>query len=165
MKILPLAACIIALAASLSGAAPERNYPSLPSKVFSTYSPSKPEAYTPEAMASAAGSFLKSLKQNLRRQAALPYDSPEKAKWTNVPPRGPQGGVRLGDLNEKQMKKACDLLAAVLSPQGYGQHRHDEGDLSHGRAAQTAHKGLLFELVGARSRSFAANPNARSVFF
>ena len=51
-------------------------------------------------------------------------DSPEKAKWTNVPPRGPQGGVRLGDLNEKQMKKACDLLAAVLSPQGYGKVRN-----------------------------------------
>ena len=25
-----------------------------------------------------------------------------------------------GDLNEKQIKKACDLLATVLSPQGYG---------------------------------------------
>ena len=27
-------------------------------------------------------------------------------------------------LNEKQMKKACDLLAAVLSPQGYGKIRN-----------------------------------------
>ncbi|MBJ06631.1 MAG: hypothetical protein CMO40_05860 [Verrucomicrobiaceae bacterium] len=124
MKIPSLVACTLALSASLSGAAPVGNYPSLPSKVFSTYSPSKPEAYTPEAMASAAGSFLKSLKPNLRRQAALPYDSPEKAKWTNVPPRGPQGGVRLGDLDEKQMQKACDLLATVLSPQGYGKVRN-----------------------------------------
>ena len=124
MKISTFAACILALSASLSGAVPEGNYPSLPSEVFSTYIPRKPEAYTPEAMASAAVSFLKSLKQNLRRQAALPFDSPEKAKWTNVPPRGPQGGVRLGDLNEKQMKKACDLLAAVLSPQGYGKVRN-----------------------------------------
>ena len=124
MKILPLFACTFALFASLFGADPVENYPSLPSEIFSTYSPRKPEAYTPEAMASAAGAFLKSLKYNLRRQAALPYDSPEKSKWTNVPPRGPQGGVRLGDLNEKQMKKACDLLAAVLSPQGYGKVRN-----------------------------------------
>jgi len=57
VKLLPLAVCIIAIAASLSGAAPERNYPSLPSKVFSTYSPSKPEAYTPEAMATRGALF------------------------------------------------------------------------------------------------------------
>ena len=68
------------------------NYPSLPSKVFSTYTPRKPESYAHGAMASQAQSFLKSLEKNLRQQASLPYDSPEKAKWTNVPPRGPQGG-------------------------------------------------------------------------
>ena len=73
-------------------------------------------------MASAAVSFLKSLKQNLRRRAALPFDSPEKAKWTNSP--GAAEGVRLGDLNEKQMKKACDLRTPVLSPQGYGKIRN-----------------------------------------
>ncbi|MBL49993.1 MAG: hypothetical protein CMP28_13740 [Roseibacillus sp.] len=124
MKLPSVAACAFALSCTLSGAAPVGKYPSLPSKVFSTYAPKKPKAHTPEAMANQARSFLKSLGQNLRRQAALPYDSPEKAKWTNVPPRGPQGGVRLGDLDEKQMKEACDLLAAVLSPQGYGKVRN-----------------------------------------
>ena len=71
-------------------------------------------------MAKSAQVFLDSLNKDLHDQAALPFDSNEKSKWTNVPPRGPQGGVRLGDLSEQQIKKACDLLATVLSPQGYG---------------------------------------------
>lgn len=124
MKLPPLVICALVLSSSLPEAAPVGSYPSLPSKVFSTYTPRQPESYAPGAMASQAQSFLKSLEKNLRQQASLPYDSPEKAKWTNVPPRGPQGGVRLGDLNEKQMEEACDLLAAVLSPQGYGKVRN-----------------------------------------
>jgi hypothetical protein len=70
-------------------------------------------------MAKSGQAFLAALSDDLRKQALLPYDSSEKSRWTNVPPRGPQGGVRLGDLNEQQLKRACDLLAAVLSPQGW----------------------------------------------
>ncbi|MEM0895362.1 MAG: DUF3500 domain-containing protein [Verrucomicrobiota bacterium] len=94
-------------------------YPSLPSKVLSEYQPAAPGAVTPEAMAEQAQAFLGGLDKELRKQAALGFDSPEKAEWTNVPPRGEQGGVRLGDLDEGQLKQACDLLAAVLSPRGY----------------------------------------------
>ncbi|MEM1296168.1 MAG: DUF3500 domain-containing protein [Verrucomicrobiota bacterium] len=75
-------------------------------------------------MAKAAGDFLDSLDEKLRQEAALPFDSPEKYLWTNVPPRGPQGGVRMGDLNEVQLQRALDLLATVLSPQGFGKARN-----------------------------------------
>lgn len=94
-------------------------YPSLPSRVLSNYEPKTSEGATPKSMADRAQRFLAGLNDDLRKQAALPFDSAEKFRWTNVPPRGPQGGVRLGDLNEKQLQQACDLLAAVLSPQGF----------------------------------------------
>ena len=124
MKLTALAALTFLIAIPLLSAAPAGKYPSLPSKILSTYTPELNHKYTPEAMAGSARVFLDSLTKDLRKQASLPYDSPEKAIWTNVPPRGPQGGVRLGDLDEAQLKKACDLLAAVLSPQGYGKARN-----------------------------------------
>ena len=119
MTVRSLAACTLVLTPALLPGAPVDGYPSLPSKVLSTYQPTKVEKHTPAVMAERAGAFLAALDEKLRKQAALPIDSPERAKWTNVPPRGPQGGVRLGDLDEKQLKLACDLLAAVLSEQGY----------------------------------------------
>ncbi|MEM7011957.1 MAG: DUF3500 domain-containing protein [Verrucomicrobiota bacterium] len=97
----------------------QTKYPSLPSEVLSNYEPKTPDEITPKLMAERAQQFLAGLSEDLRKQAALPFDSDEKSRWTNVPPRGPQGGVRLGDLNEQQLQQACDLLATVLSPQGY----------------------------------------------
>ncbi len=124
MKRLVCSAFTLILSLSVSVAAPVGKYPSLPSKVLSNYTPSSVDSHDSATMANRANAFLSSLDKKLRAQAALSSDSPEKAKWTNVPPRGPQGGVRLGDLNEKQLKSACDLLAAVLSPQGYGKARN-----------------------------------------
>ncbi len=124
MKCLVCTASVLLLSLSISAAAPAGNYPSLPSKVLSNYTPKKVESHDSETMVARASAFLSSLDKKLRAQAALSSDSSEKSKWTNVPPRGPQGGVRLGDLNEKQLESACDLLAAVLSPQGYGKARN-----------------------------------------
>ena len=137
MKYLACTAFTLCLILPPAAAEPVGNYPSLPSKVLSNYTPRKVEAHTPDEMAGRARSFLSSLDKKLRAQAALPADSPEKSKWTNVPPRGPQGGVRLGDLNEKQLESACDLLAAILSPQGYAKARNiplaDDRLLRNGR--------------------------------
>ena len=119
MKITYLTFCSLLLTISLLPAAPVGKYPSLPSKVLSNYKPKSVSDHSPEALAKSANIFLSSLNNDLKAQAALPYKSKEKAKWTNVPPRGPQGGVRLGDLNESQIKKALDLLSTVLSEQGY----------------------------------------------
>ena len=115
--------CPILLAASLS-AEPNGSYPSLPSKILSNYTPKITSKKTPKSFAKSANLFLASLSKELRAQAALPFDSSEKAKWTNVPPRGPQGGVRLGDLNESQIEAALNLLGTVLSEQGYSKARN-----------------------------------------
>ena len=120
MKLTAFTAFSLFILTAMLSAAPVGKYPSLPSKILSIYTPDQTGKSTPESMAKSAQVFLDSLNKDLRDQAALSFDSTEKSKWTNVPPRGPQGGVRLGDLNEIQIKKACDLLATVLSPQGYG---------------------------------------------
>lgn len=113
------------------------SYPSLPSQVLSNYEAKALDEQNAQTMAASAQAFLDSLDGERRAEALLSFDSPEKAKWTNVPPRGPQGGVRLGDLNEKQLEKAADLLAAVLSEQGYGKARNiplaDDRLLRNGR--------------------------------
>jgi len=99
--------------------AQEAKYASLASEVLTTHEPAVPESHTPEAMAASANAFLAALSPELRKQAALSFDSDEKARWTNVPPRGEQGGVRIGDLDKEQMKLACDFLRAVMSERGY----------------------------------------------
>ena len=119
MKNTPLVLSLLFLLIPYLSAAPVGKYPSLPSKVLSNYKPKIAGDRTPEFLAKSASTFLSSLNKELKSQAALPYNSKEKGKWTNVPPRGPQGGVRLGDLNESQIKKALDLLRTVLSEQGY----------------------------------------------
>ena len=119
MKNIPLVLSLLFLLIPYLSAAPVGKYPSLPSKVLSNYKPKIAGDRTPESLAKSANTFLSSLNKELKSQAALLYKSKEKGKWTNVPPRGPQGGVRLGDLNESQIKKALDLLRTVLSEQGY----------------------------------------------
>ncbi|MEM6278715.1 MAG: DUF3500 domain-containing protein [Verrucomicrobiota bacterium] len=116
LRLLLIFTALIPLAAQAQG---DSKYPSLPSEVLSTYVAQAPAEQNAETMAAAAKAFLAGLDKDRLKEATLPYDSPEKAIWTNTPPRGPQGGVRLGDLDEESLKRACDLLAAVLSPQGY----------------------------------------------
>ena len=119
MKNTPLVLSLFFLLIPYLTAAPVGKYPSLPSKVLSNYKPEIARDRTSESLVKSAATFLSSLNKELRSQAALPYDSAEKSKWTNVPPRGPQGGVRLGDLNQSQIKAALNLLSTVLSEQGY----------------------------------------------
>lgn len=118
--------------------AQEATFPSLASEVLTTYEPAEPKDYTAEAMAASAKKFVAALTPELREQAALAFDSNEKARWTNTPPRGEQGGVRIGDLDKPQMKLACDLLRAVMSERGYAISRNvplaDDTLLRDGRA-------------------------------
>ena len=72
MKYLACTAFTLCLILPPAAAEPVGNYPSLPSKVLSNYTPSKLEAHTPEEMADRARSFLSSLDKKLRAQAALP---------------------------------------------------------------------------------------------
>lgn len=92
-------------------------YPSLASEVLATYAPERGEP------AAAAAAFLASLGDELRSRCALPLDSDERRRWTNVPPRPVENGVRLGDLDRAQLERACDLLASALSAQGWTKTR------------------------------------------
>ncbi len=89
-------------------------------------------------MAKAADKFVESLDEKLRTRAVLKIDSSERRKWTNLPPAPDAGGVRFGDLDEKQIRAACDLMQNLLSEQGYQKMCNimlaDDQLLSGGRA-------------------------------
>ena len=69
----------------------------------------------------AAKAFLDSLDDKQRAKALLDFDSTKKAGWSNLPvsPAVPRNGVRMGDLTKAQRDAAMDVLAAVLSKEGY----------------------------------------------
>ena len=76
-------------------------------------------AQTARAVA-AANAFLKTLDPKLRDKAVLDFDSAKKAGWSNLPvTMVARNGVRLGDLTKAQRTAALDLLAAILSKEGY----------------------------------------------
>ncbi|MCB1094926.1 MAG: DUF3500 domain-containing protein [Verrucomicrobiae bacterium] len=97
-------------------------HPSVVSEIITNYSPKECDG-SPQAIAAAGTAFIKSLPDARRKEAALPFESAERAKWTNIPPRGEEGGVRLGDLDKEHIQLACDLLNAVMSQQGYEKSR------------------------------------------
>lgn len=138
MKRISLFSLLLAvLLVSVAFGPPGGEHPSKVSRVLATYSPAEPGSGA-AAWAKAARTFLTSLDADLREQCALPLHDPERKKWTNVPPGATEGGVRLGDLDEDQLKLACNLLATVLSPQGYGKMRDillaDDQLLRNGKA-------------------------------
>lgn len=114
---------LVLLLVAVAFRTPPDEHPSEASRVLATYAPPAGDPSSAAAMAEAAHAFLASLDDDLRAKCALAPDSPERRKWTNVPPSANEGGARLGDLNEDQLERACDLLAAVLSPQGYAKMR------------------------------------------
>jgi hypothetical protein len=91
--------------------------------------PSRPAPTGPAAKAddkpaagavAAANAFLESLDAKQRAKVELPFDSPKKPGWSNLPVTlVPRNGIRLGDLNKKQRAAALATLAAVLSKEGY----------------------------------------------
>jgi hypothetical protein len=79
----------------------------------------KAQAQATKAVA-AAKAFLDLLDANQRGKALLEFDSKKKPGWSNLPvTMVPRNGVRLGDLTKAQRDAAMDLLAAVLSKEGY----------------------------------------------
>ena len=121
MNPLPSSLILCALMCGISPiSAAQTDPPSLVSEIIASYTPAFP-ASDGAQRATAAKAFLDVLNEDLKAQAMLPLDSPERAKWTNTPPRGEQGGVRLGALDKAQLEKACDFLATALSKNGYDQ--------------------------------------------
>src|SRR5688572_26943339 len=64
----------------------------------------------------AARAFLASLPADLRKQAAFPFESPERTSWHFVPRE--RSGVSLLMLDDPQSELLGPLLGSALSPEG-----------------------------------------------
>ena len=95
----------------------------LASEVFASAMPADTD-HSPKAMVAAAEAFVAKLSPEQRKQVLLPIDDPERREWTNVPPSGDVGGLRLGDLNKEQLEGACAFLSTVMSKSGYMKSRN-----------------------------------------
>lgn len=113
---------VLVLAAHSFCLAKEYEPPTLAAKVFAEYQP-EVEARGVAEMVAAAAALKEVLSSDERAQCFLPAKSDERSKWTNVPPRGNEGGLRLGDLKEGPLEKVADFLATILSAQGYQKAR------------------------------------------
>lgn len=125
---LPLLAVLslsAAAAASLRGATQDAkgDFPSLASRVLTEYEPEPDGGEGAKGRVAAAEALIAALPEARRAELLLPLDDPERARWTNVPPRADEEGLRLGDCDEAGLRAACDLLATVLSPEGYERAR------------------------------------------
>src|SRR5260370_877725 len=66
----------------------------------------RPSGTSARAVA-AANALLESLDAGQRARVVLPFSSPKKAGWSNLPvTMVPRNGIRLGDLNKKQRTAA-----------------------------------------------------------
>ena len=115
----------------------ESEFVSDASRIVGTYVP-EVDARTPETMSAAAQGFLDSLDETLREKVTYELKDPERREWTNLPARPNAGGVALGKCNEQQVKAFCQLLATLLSKQGYEKMCHimlaDDQLLRNGKA-------------------------------
>ncbi len=107
----------LALLSPLSSAKTHKAW-TLASEVFATAKPAQSDR-SPKAQVAAAEAFLATLSEDEKKQALLPLAHPERQKWTNVPTKADDGGIRLGDLTKTQLESACAFLSTVLSENGY----------------------------------------------
>ena len=89
--------------------------------VVGTYKPMASD-HSPASMATAAKAFLSALDAEQRRLVLHDLKGEERTRWTNLPQRE-NGGLRLGACRPDQVRAFCDLLAALLSEQGYQKSR------------------------------------------
>jgi hypothetical protein len=73
-------------------------------------------AHTAKAIA-AAEKFLASLDDTKKAKATFEFNSDKRARWTNLP--GPRMGTSMGELTKEQQTAALEVVAAVLSKEGY----------------------------------------------
>jgi hypothetical protein len=67
-----------------------------------------------------AQALVATLDEAGRAKVQLPYDSPDKAKWSNLPVgMVPRAGLRMGDLTPAQRTAAMALLSTAFSQEGY----------------------------------------------
>ncbi len=88
-------------------------------KVFASYEvPEKIERST-KTIKEAADNFLENLDEILISKAKLPFNTPEKTIWSNLPPNLDYAGIRVADLSPDELERFITLLATSLSPTGF----------------------------------------------
>jgi len=68
-------------------------------------------------MSKAAQKLLASLPDNLKSQAMMAYDTPQKTNWHFIP-KGKRKGLQLREMNDEQQELAMELVTECLSEQG-----------------------------------------------
>ena len=87
------------------------------SHLIGTYVP-KSRDHSAAAMAEGAQAFLSSLTAEQRQAVSRELTHPERRKWTNLP-QWESDALPLGNCNAEQVKAFCNMLANLLSEQGY----------------------------------------------
>ena len=90
----------------------------LTSEVFASAEPAESDR-SAKSQVAAANAFISTLSADEKKQLLLPLTHPERQKWTNIPARGDDGGLRLGDLTKVQLESGVAFLSTVLSEKGY----------------------------------------------
>jgi len=88
-------------------------------KVFSAFEINQIKDRSTKSMTVAAHRFLENLDKILIPKAKLPFNTPEKAVWSNLPPNLDYAGVRIADLSPNELSDLIHLLACSLSPNGF----------------------------------------------
>jgi len=82
--------------------------------------PANTQAATTARIVTAAKAVLASLDDAGRAKVQFPFDSPQKAKWSNFPVGiFARDGIKLGDLTAPQKDAVFNLLTVALSRDGY----------------------------------------------
>ncbi len=102
----------------LSSAQERKDFVSEASFIVGTYQ-AKASDHSAKSMAASGNTFVETLTEDQKKKIVGKVNSEVRRQWTNLPARPDADGIRLGDLNEVQVKAACDLMASVLSKQGY----------------------------------------------
>jgi hypothetical protein len=72
-------------------------------------------------IAASAQAFVATLDEAGQGKVQFPFDSPQRARWSNFPTGiFKREGLRLGDLTKAQRSAAMALLATAFSAEGYG---------------------------------------------
>lgn len=87
------------------------------SHVVGTYKPESRD-HSAAAMARGAQKFLDSLSAEQRKLASRDLKHTERRKWTNLP-QWESDALPLGKCTDQQVRAFCDMLANLLSEQGY----------------------------------------------
>jgi hypothetical protein len=88
-------------------------------KVFAAFQINKITDRSTVSMTVAANRFLENLDEILIPKAKLPFNTPEKSVWSNLPPNLDYAGVRIADLSPNELNNLTQLLATSLSPKGF----------------------------------------------